>query len=158
MLTSGHSTECFQARGAVSARLDGPLSELDAVRLDAHLEACADCRAYAAEIGAFSALLRAAPLEQPNRPMFVPTVRKRRPLVRVQLAAAAVVLLAAATASSFALGRAIGGHSSPAATATSSRPTDAVSVRADSTRQHLLAMSGRVPNDGSMRVGKAVAL
>lgn len=156
MLTSGHPTECLQARGAVSARLDGPLGELDALRLDAHLGACADCRGYAAEVAAITGLLRAAPLQQPDRPMFAPVVRRRRPVVRAQLAAAAVVLLAVATGSSFALGRAIGGHSSPTATATG--PAEMLSLQVDSTRQHLLAMIGRVPPVASMRVGKAVAL
>lgn len=154
MPTPGHPTECPQARDAAAARLDAPLPELDEARLDAHLGACADCRSYAAEVAALAALLRAAPLEQPGAPMFV--ARHRRPVVRAQTAAAAVVLLAAATGSSFALGRAIGGHGPVTATATG--PAEIVTLRADSTQQHLLAMVNRLRQVGTMNVGKAIAL
>ena len=172
MFTPPYPTDCLRARSAVSARLDAPLAELDALRLDAHLDACEDCRGYAAEVAAIASLLREAPLEQPARAMFVPVAgqpvsrqqvaqqsrkRSRRPVARVRMAAAAVVLLAAATASSFALGRAIGGQSPAPATATG--PADVLGLRADSTQQHLLAMLGRVPQAASsLRVGKAVAL
>ncbi len=154
MLTPDHPTECRQARDAASARLDGLLPELDTARLDAHLGACVDCRAYAGELAAVAALLRAAPLEQPGTALFVP--RRRRPVVRVQTAAAAVVLLAAATGSSFVLGLAIGGHGPTSPTATG--PAEILTLRADSTRQHLLAMVGRLRPVGSLHVGKAIAL
>lgn len=154
MPSSGHPTECLQARDAASARLDAPLSELDEARLEAHHSACADCRAYAAEVAAIAALLRAAPLDRPGAPMFVP--RHRRPVVRMYTAAAAVVLLAAATGSSFALGRAIGGHR--AVTATATGPAEILTLRADSTQQHLLAMVSRFGSVGTMNVGRAVAL
>src|SRR5258707_7588726 len=101
MLTPDHSLECSRARDAASARLDGPLPELDEARLDAHLDGCDDCRTFAAEAGALAALLRAAPLEQPRRPLVVPAfapapaplVASKRPVVRVHALAAAVVLL-----------------------------------------------------------------
>jgi predicted anti-sigma-YlaC factor YlaD len=154
MSSSGHPTECLQARVAASARLDAPLSELDEARLEAHHSACADCRAYAAEVAAIAALLRAAPLDQPGAPMFAP--RHRRPVVRVHAAMAAAVLLAAAIGSSFALGRAIGGHR--AVTATATGPAEILSLRADSTQQHLLAMISRFGSAGRPNVGRAIAL
>ena len=43
---------CESAREQLSRQLDHELSELDHARLDAHLEQCAACRAFAAEIGA----------------------------------------------------------------------------------------------------------
>jgi predicted anti-sigma-YlaC factor YlaD len=140
-------------------RLDGPLSELDELRLDAHLGTCAECRAYALDVAAIAALVQAAPLEQPSRPVFGPARRRqRRPVVRLQLAAAAVLLLAAVTGSSFALGRALGGHGPVTVTATAGS-ADVLSLRADSTQQHLLAMIDRIPLAGaSIRIGKAVAL
>ena len=40
-------SECVGAREATSRRLDGELSELEAVRLDAHLQRCHACREFA---------------------------------------------------------------------------------------------------------------
>jgi predicted anti-sigma-YlaC factor YlaD len=165
VLTPDHSFECSRARDAASARLDAPLPELDDARLDAHLDGCEDCRTFAAEAAALAALLRAAPLEEPGRPLFVPASApmpapvgaRRRPVVRVQAVAAAVVLLAAAIGSSFALGRAIGGHSSVFSTVTAI-PADVLSLRADSTQQHLLAMISRLQPVGTLDTGTAIAL
>ena len=149
-----HPTGCTRARDAVSARLDAPLLELDEARLEAHLGSCADCRAFAGEVTAIATILRAAPLEQPRIPVFMP--RRRHPPIRIRAAAAAVALLAAATGSSFAHGRALGGHGPAAPTATG--PADALSLRADSTQQHLLAMLSRSRPAGRLNVGRAVAL
>jgi hypothetical protein len=154
MQITGHPTDCAPAREAVSARLDAPLPELDEARLEAHLDACADCRTFAADLAGVASILRAAPLEQPRIPLFMP--RSRRPVFRLQTAAAAVVLLSAAVGSSFALGRALG-HEAPAAPAATG-PADVLSLRADSTQQHLLAMLSRGRPAASVNVGKAIAL
>jgi predicted anti-sigma-YlaC factor YlaD len=133
--------ECVQARESASARLDGELPELDDARLDAHLRGCAECRAFAGDLAAVAAELRAAPLERPETVVSLPRLR-RLPAIRLQSAAAAVALVAVAAGSSFALGRALGTSgpaSRPAATA-----ADLVSLRADSTQQHLLAMLSRL--------------
>ncbi|HKT44939.1 MAG TPA: zf-HC2 domain-containing protein, partial [Gaiellaceae bacterium] len=71
-------SECQRAREAVSARLDGELSELGSARLSAHLRACAACAAYALEVAAVATRLRMAPLEQPSVPVALPA-RRRRP-------------------------------------------------------------------------------
>jgi len=86
---------CDRARELVSAQLDHELPELDRVRLDAHLEHCADCRSFRAEIASTTRVLRAAALEAPRFTVSVP----RRRIVSVRslqagAAAAAVALVA----------------------------------------------------------------
>src|SRR5919201_825080 len=128
-------TDCSSARESVSARLDGELSELETVRLAVHLRRCAGCRAYAAELRAITTALRTAPTERSVHEIVVP--RRRPSPVRLQIAAAAVVLVATA-ASSFAFGRVFGGGSVPTASVSAVTP-DLLSLRADSLAQHLLA-------------------
>ena len=138
MLTPVPPTECMSAREAASARLDGEVSELDAARLDVHLLACPDCRAYAAAIAGVAAELRAAPLELPSlgqRSVEVGISARRR---RLPVAVAAAALVAAVTGSSFAVGRVLGAHATPNRTTAST--ADAIGLRQDSAQQHLLAM------------------
>lgn len=132
-------SECVSAGEAASARLDGEVSELDVARLDAHLLACPACRAYAAAIAGVTAEIRAAPLEWPSleqRRVDVGISPRRR--MPVATAAAAALLVAAVTGSSFAVGRVLGAHATPNRTA--AVPADAAGLRRDSTQQHLLAM------------------
>jgi predicted anti-sigma-YlaC factor YlaD len=155
MLTPVPPTDCMQAREAASLRLDGELSEFDAVRLGLHLRDCAACHAYAREIEAITLELRSAPLEQPQGKSFV-LRPKRVPAIRMQVAAvAAVGLVAAVAGTSFAIGRVVGTESDRT-TRTATAAADAASVRADSTRQHVLAMlNGLRP---PVRVGSGTAL
>ena len=95
----------MQAREAASALLDGELSELETAQLHGHLRGCDDCEDYLLEIGVFTAKLRASPLEQPALPVF--TAHRRRPAFRLNVAVAAVTILAA-TGSSFAVGHLLG--------------------------------------------------
>jgi predicted anti-sigma-YlaC factor YlaD len=157
MLTPVPPTECTQAREAASLRLDGELSELEAVRLGLHLRDCAECRAYARAIGAITLELRAAPLERPLTQSFVPR-RKRLPAMRMQAAAAAAVgLVAAVAGTSFAIGRVVGNEGSrPAVTATGA--ADAASARADSTQQHVLAMLPQAEQPSRPSAGKVIPL
>jgi predicted anti-sigma-YlaC factor YlaD len=134
MLNLVPQSDCALAREAASARLDCELPELDAVRLDVHLRACAECRAYAAEIETITAGLRAVPLEWPE--IRVVTPRRRRVPVQATAAAAAAVVLAAIAGSSFALGRALNGHG---ATATTVTGPVYLGVHADANHEHLLA-------------------
>ena len=106
MLTPIPPTECSRARESMSAQLDLELSELDSARLSAHLRDCLGCAAYALEMGAIAARLRAAALDQPGRPIELP--RRQRLRVTARGAAAAVAVAAGA---SLALGHALGSSS-----------------------------------------------
>src|SRR4051812_38498328 len=112
MLNPVPPSDCSAAREAASALLDDELSELEAAHLDGHLRECADCSAYARELGAFAARLRAEPLELPALPIFA--ARRRRPAARLQIAAAAAMIVVA-TGSSFAVGQLVGSHGGPPA-------------------------------------------
>ena len=83
---------CESAREQLSRQLDHELSELDHARLDAHLERCAACRAFAAEIGAVTRTLREAPLEQVHFRVSIP--RRRFVSVRALQAGAAAAMVA----------------------------------------------------------------
>ena len=101
MLTPVPPSDCARARELASARLDGELAELEEAQLEAHLRSCAECRAYASGIEVITRGLRAAPLEEPALPAFVPQWHRRTGLVPAAAAAAIVVAVAG---SSFAIG------------------------------------------------------
>lgn len=115
MLTPVPPSDCMRAREAASARLDGELVELHAVQLEVHLRSCPDCRAFADGIAATGSLLRAAPLDRPLEPMFVPIGTRRRRFAALPAAAAAAAVVAIA-ASSFAVGGFLGRQGSKAPT------------------------------------------
>ena len=112
---------------------------MENARLDAHLRGCAECLAYAEEIGAIAVRLRAAPLKRPAERLVLP---RRRVFsgarLQAAVAAAAVAVVAAVAGSSFTLGHFLGVRNSPVETSTAA--ADLLSLRADSTQQHLLAM------------------
>jgi predicted anti-sigma-YlaC factor YlaD len=137
------NSDCTRAREAVSARLDGELSELEGARLDLHLRRCAACRAYADQATQIVAELRRAPLHPVETPVF--EARRRRSVSALRIpAAAAAVFAAAVVGGSFLLGQVIGGSGgAPTATGTRSSARAAAelaSVRADTREQRLLAM------------------
>jgi predicted anti-sigma-YlaC factor YlaD len=93
------TTTCERAAQWISLELDGELSELDRARLTRHLDRCPSCRAWSAEVGGFTSLLRTAPLVELSSPVavFLPRVRARRRAAvatLVTVAAAAAVLVA----------------------------------------------------------------
>ena len=103
---------CDSAREQLSRRLDHELSELDCARLDAHLEQCAECRAFGAEIRGATKALREAPLEEARFHVSIP----RRRFVSVRAlqagaAAAAVALVAGVSAVSSLTSREASGPS-----------------------------------------------
>ena len=119
MLTPVPPTACARARESGSAHLDGELVELQEAQLEAHLRSCPECQAYAAEIGEISRRLNAAPLAQPEGPMFVAQRPRRTAFIPAAAAAAVVVAVAG---SSFAVGGMLGRGSNaprPATTETS---------------------------------------
>src|SRR5213083_2722571 len=89
-------TECERMREAVSARLDGELSELEAIRLRTHLAGCESCREFEASAGFSTTALRAAPLEPLTRPIALPSRRRISVPFRMPAAAAAAFLMVAA--------------------------------------------------------------
>ncbi len=150
-------TECDSARANVSCRLDGELSELEARRLDDHLRDCAGCSAYARELRALADRLRTAPLKQPAIMVFAPA--RHRPLIRLQTAMAAAVVVALAAGSSFAVGGMIGIHGGSTATTVSTTvAADFLGVQADSNRQHILAMVPDLQPSFSLRAGRVIAV
>lgn len=152
MLTPMPPSECERARKAVSAQLDGELSEMGSARLSAHLRRCAACAAYALEAAAITTRLRMAPLERPGIEVALPS-RRRRPGLQIAAAAAAVLV---AAASSLALGHALRSSGHPAQTAT--RIVTVPSLQQDIVSQHILAMERKLVPASSLRVGPVLAL
>jgi predicted anti-sigma-YlaC factor YlaD len=141
MLRSVPSSDCDRARRAASAAVDGELSELEAVFLDAHLSACPECEAFAAELGAVTRALRFAEPE----PLPHPLVFHRPPRRARSLSLALAVGAAAATgALGFVFGEALspaGGGPGGTSGTVSSRQASSVSVAA---RLFAFAPGGRV--------------
>jgi anti-sigma factor RsiW len=93
---SARFLECERMREAVSAQLDGELSELETIRLRTHLEACESCREFEASASFSTTALREAPLEPLTQPIALPSRRRVSVPFRVPAAAAAAVLMVAA--------------------------------------------------------------
>jgi predicted anti-sigma-YlaC factor YlaD len=89
------SLVCDRVRAQVSLGLDGEISQLERAMLSSHLERCATCRAYQVETLAFTAALRAAPLEPLGRTITVQRPRRSLVGMRAQVAAAAALVVAA---------------------------------------------------------------
>lgn len=93
MVPARHPVACERVRGQVSLEVDGELSQLERAMLAAHLARCSACRAYAADVKAFTRALRAAPMERIEIPVVVRRPR-RVPAVRLPAGIAAVLALA----------------------------------------------------------------
>jgi predicted anti-sigma-YlaC factor YlaD len=87
---------CERARSWASLGLDAELSPFERTLLDAHLERCPDCAAFADDVRAIAAELRAAPAEQPRIAVVPRLPARRRAQLRVFQAGAAAALVAAA--------------------------------------------------------------
>jgi anti-sigma factor RsiW len=85
---------CTRVREQVSLELDSELSQLEQRMLAAHLERCAECAVYAADVRRITERIRSAPLHTMRRPVIV---RRHRSLAatRLQIGAAAALALAA---------------------------------------------------------------
>jgi len=95
-MVKGRSQTCERMRGSISAALDGELSEFESIRLAAHLDGCDSCREFETAARISTTALRAAPLEPLNRPVGVPSRRRRSAVLGVPAAAAAAVVMIAA--------------------------------------------------------------
>ena len=129
--------ECSRAREWTSLELDSALSRFESAGLRRHLKACADCRAYAADVRRATGLIRATALVPRTAPVAVPAARRwvGRAGTRIGAAAAVVASLAALVAG----GLTSGGGQSPNAGATASGSSDLSSMRA--IRRQQLAVS-----------------
>jgi predicted anti-sigma-YlaC factor YlaD len=130
MLRSVPSGDCDRARRAASAAVDGELSELETVFLDAHLGECAECEAFAAELGSLTSVLRASAPE----PLPHALVLHRPPRRARSLSLAVAVGAAALTgALGFVFGEALspaGGGSAGSSAAISLPQASSVSLAA----------------------------
>jgi predicted anti-sigma-YlaC factor YlaD len=94
MSTVRPSVICDRVRSQISLELDNELSQLERAMVAAHVERCADCRAYQHEVASFTSALRAAPLEPMESPIALRAPR-RTIVARLQAGAAAAVALVA---------------------------------------------------------------
>jgi predicted anti-sigma-YlaC factor YlaD len=101
-----HSIDCEQVRGHISAGLDGELSEVENARVEAHVGSCAACRAFAGGVREAASVLRAAPLEDLDFAIDLPS-RRLAIARRIPVAAAAAALAVAV-----GLGALVGGFGS----------------------------------------------
>jgi predicted anti-sigma-YlaC factor YlaD len=85
---------CDRIREWVSLELDCDLSRIERALVDRHLAGCAECRAFAIDVHAFTDRLRAAPLEPLEQPIQLPG-RGRLTARSFQVAVAASVAVAA---------------------------------------------------------------
>jgi predicted anti-sigma-YlaC factor YlaD len=88
------SAVCERVRAQISLELDGELSELEGRMLASHLERCPECRAFEADLIAFTNELRSAEPESLEHPI-VFRRQRRVSFARVQVGVAAAVAVIA---------------------------------------------------------------
>jgi Putative zinc-finger len=148
-MTMDQSHRCERARAWASLRLDDELSQLESALLDAHLRDCAGCRAFAAQIEASTAAVRAAGLVALPHPVLVPV--RRRPAHRGLAGAVVAAAMIAATAAGAVFGahELSGGSPSPRSTAMISSTSESTDVLRDIRREQLIAQSRPIPRNKS---------
>ena len=89
-----NEANCARARSWVSHEVDGELSQVERVFLAAHLRRCGECARFAEDVRSLTHLVRAAPLERPERAFELPVRPPARVRVigRVAIATALVAL------------------------------------------------------------------
>ena len=87
--------DCARARESISAQLDDELTELEPEWQLAHLEACAECSAWAEDVHITTEWLREAPWEEPAIGLARPRARRVRGTASAALVAAAAASLVA---------------------------------------------------------------
>jgi anti-sigma factor RsiW len=94
-LLQHRSQLCERTRGWVSLSLDGELSEFERALVASHLDRCAHCAAFAAEVSATTRLLRKAPLEPVPHMVVLPARRRDIGALTMRVGAAAALLIGA---------------------------------------------------------------
>jgi anti-sigma factor RsiW len=124
---------CERTRGWVSLSLDGELSEFERALVTSHLDRCAHCAAFAAEVSATTGLLRQAPLEPV--PHLVVLAARRRDIgaLALRVGAAAAMLIGA-----LGLASSLNVSSQPA-----SGTTSIIRGVSDDTNERLIRLSQR---------------
>jgi hypothetical protein len=84
--------QCERCRSWVSLDLDAELSEFEAAVMRRHLRTCADCRTFARDVRAATALVRAARPERPQAPVALPVAAPHSVGVRRLSVGAAVAV------------------------------------------------------------------
>jgi hypothetical protein len=128
------SNACDRAHEYVSRRLDGDLSELEAVLLRAHLKRCPTCRDFDAALVGQTTLLRNSQLEPLGFPLRLPSLRRNVWTLRLgAIAAVAAVALIGTVTAIDSLSRHVSTlpHSTPATRAGTSVDREFWSARRD---------------------------
>ena len=68
---------CERVRGQISLDLDGELSQFERALVARHVQRCPACAAFRATATSFTEALRSAPLESPQYPIALPSLRRR---------------------------------------------------------------------------------
>ena len=89
---------CDRVRNQLSLDLDGELSRLEQAMVSRHLEECLNCRIFSDDVARFTASLREAPLEMPERLIVIPRGgsfigEARSVIVRAGAAAAGIAVV-----------------------------------------------------------------
>jgi anti-sigma factor RsiW len=156
MIDSFSARRCDRARAQISALLDGELSELEEADLRLHLEGCESCLEYQAGVSTVSGVLRAAPLEQLDFAIDVPSRRRIATRWLQAGSAAAAVLVAIGLGSSQGILVNYGGLGSAGSSPTPARVSSTRAyLQSPDYERHLLD-SLRAPHRG--RTGGAIHL
>jgi anti-sigma factor RsiW len=99
---------CDRVRGQISLELDGELSQLERAMVVSHVRRCPACASFKASATSFTDALRTAPLVALERPIEVPSLR-RRALAEMRFGAFRVAAAAAGIAVVLTLGLSSGG-------------------------------------------------
>ena len=110
---SDRTVVCERARAWAALRPDGELSSFEQRLLAAHLERCAECRAFTLRVEAAATAIRSAPLEPLPHPISISAARQRRYLPRRAVYSTAAA--AAAAAMALSIGSAVSVPSEPSA-------------------------------------------
>jgi predicted anti-sigma-YlaC factor YlaD len=133
---------CDRAREWVSLRLDSELSELEHALLDAHLERCADCAAYAAGVETVTHGIRGAKTERLRHPIVLPLRRRFAFAARALQAGTATAAVLAASVGLGTLFGSVGSQHSLSASAV--RLSDSAIARGANTESDALIKTPRL--------------
>lgn len=121
---------CERARSWASLGLDAELSPFERALLDAHLERCPSCAAFAADVQTITAELRAAPPARPTIAVVPRLPARRRAQLRAFQVGAAAALVAAAVGMAGLVSGAAGDTLATSSTKKPKRPQLAMSDEA----------------------------